>query len=309
MFPPAYTVNASSGTGDCEHVHPGLILVNHTARFSVTGLTQRFPEPETIPESGACWVLVSGTIVAITRKDPPRLFVQTNPKIAGCTVETIRYIGHRGKTPCYAAEITGSAPLQSEMKFVSVRELFGHLPDDELAVAAYAVRIIEFVRTTRYCGRCGAKTRQLRTERAQFCTDCNLITYPRLSPAIVVLIQNGDRILLARSPHFPVGMHSLIAGFVEPGESLEQTVYREVLEEVGITIKNLRYVASEPWPFPNSLMCGFVAEYDKGEIAIDNNEIVSAGWFDRDNLPVLPSQMSLSRALIDAWVTGDLKIS
>ena len=290
------------------HTDPGLILLNHTARFSVTGLTQRFPEPESVPESGACWVLVSGTTVAITRKDPPRLFVQTNPKTAGCTVETIRYIGHRGTTPCYAAEITGGSPLQSEMKYASVRELFGLLPDDELAVAAYAVRIIEFVRTTRYCGRCGAKTRQLRTERAQFCTDCNLITYPRLSPAIVVLIQNGDRILLARSPHFPVGMHSIIAGFVEPGESLEQTVYREVQEEVGITIKNLRYVASEPWPFPNSLMCGYVAEYDKGEIAIDNNEIVSAGWFDRDHLPALPSSMSLSRALIDAWVRGDLKI-
>ncbi len=290
------------------HTDPGLIRLNHTARFSVTGLTQRFPEPESVPESGACWVLVSGTSVAITRDDPPRLFVQTNPKTAGCTVETIRYIGHREQTPCYAAEIAGDAPLPQEMKYANVRELFGLLPDDELAVAAYAVRIIEFARTTRYCGRCGAKTRQLRTERAQFCTDCNLITYPRLSPAIVVLIQNGDRILLARSPHFPVGMHSLIAGFVEPGESLEQTVYREVLEEVGITIKNLRYVASEPWPFPNSLMCGFVAEYDKGEIAIDNNEIVSAGWFDRDNLPVLPSQMSLSRALIDAWVTGDQKI-
>jgi len=290
------------------HTDPGLIRLNHTARFSVTGLTQRFPEPESVPESGASWVLVSGTSVAITRDDPMRLFVLTNPMTAGCMAETIRYIGHRGKIPCYAAEIASGAPLPQEMKYASVREMFGLLPDDELAVAAYAVRIIEFARTTRYCGRCGTKTRQLRTERAQFCTDCNLITYPRISPAIVVLIQKGDRILLARSPHFPVGMHSLIAGFVEPGESLEQTVYREVLEEVGITIKNLRYVASEPWPFPNSLMCGFVAEYDKGEIAIDNNEIVSAGWFDRDNLPVLPSPMSLSRALIDAWVTGDLKI-
>lgn len=175
------------------HTDPGLILLNHTARFSVTSLTQRFPEPETVQESGACWVLVSGTSVAITRDDPMRLFVQTNPKIDGCSVETIRYIGHRGKTPCYAAEITGGTPLPPELKYASVRELFGYLPDDELAVAAFAVRIIEFVRTTRYCGRCGAKTRQLRTERAQFCTDCNLIIYPRISPAIVVLIQNDDR--------------------------------------------------------------------------------------------------------------------
>jgi NAD+ diphosphatase len=289
------------------HTDPGLILLNHTARFSVTSLTQRFPEPETIPESGADWVLVSGTNVAITRDDPPRLYVSTNPKTAGCTVETIRYLGHRNEIPVYAAEIAGDSPLPPEMKCAAVRQLFGHLPDDELAVAAYAVRIIEFVRTNRYCGRCGAKTRQLRTERAQFCTDCNLIIYPRISPAIIVLVQNGNRILLAQSPHFPVGMHSIIAGFVEPGETLEQTLHREVKEEVGITVKNLRYIASKPWPFPNSLMCGFVAEYDEGEIAIDNNEIVAASWFDRDHLPMLPPPlMSLSRALIDAWVRREV---
>ena len=282
--------------------------MNHTARFSVTSLTQRFPEPETMPATGACWVLVSGTDVAITRDDPPRLMMSTSPKTAGCMAETARYIGFRNEMPVYAAEIAGGSPLLQEIKFSGVRELFGRLPDDELSIAAYAVRIIDFTRTTRYCGRCGAKTRQLRTEQAQFCTDCNLITYPRLSPAIVVLIHDGDRILLARSPRFPAGMHSIIAGFVEPGETMEQTVHREVKEEVGITVKNLRYIASEPWPFPNSLMCGFVAEYAEGKITIDNNEIVSAGWFDRYHLPALPLPMSLSRALIDAWVTGDLKI-
>lgn len=146
------------------------------------------------------------------------------------------------------------------------------------------------------------RTRRLRTERTALCTDGNLITYPRISPAIIILIQKGDQILLARSPHFPAGMHSVIASFVEPGETLQEAAHSEVKEEVGITIKMLRYVASELWPFPNSLLCGFVAEHADGEITFDNNEITSAGWFDRDNLPVLPSRVSLSRALIYIWV-------
>ena len=103
-------------------------------------------------------------------------------------------------------------------------------------------------------------------------------------------------------PVFRPGLYSVLAGFVEPGETLEQTVHREIKEEVGITVKNLRYFASEPWPFPNSLMCGFIADYDAGEIQVDNNEIIAAGWFDRDHLPALPSKMSISRALIDDWI-------
>jgi NAD+ diphosphatase len=281
--------------------------MNHTARFSTTTLTQRFPELETIPERDVLWVCVSGTGVAITPGDPARLFSAINPAADGCRVENIQYLGHYGETPCYAAEIDAGSPLPLGMKYSGVRELFVQLPADELAIAAFAVRIIEFARTTRYCGRCGAKTRRLRTERAAFCTDCNLITYPRISPAIIVLIQKGNQILLAQSPRFPADMHSIIAGFVEPGETLEEAVHREVKEEVGITIQNLRYVASEPWPFPSSLMCGFVAEHAKGEIVIDNNEIISAGWFDRDHLPVLPpSRLSISRALIDAWIKGEI---
>jgi NAD+ diphosphatase len=281
--------------------------INHTARFSVTSLTQRFPELETIPENDVLWVCVSGMGVAITPGDSPRLFSAINPVAAGCIIECIQYLGHWGETPCYAAEISAGSPLPPGMRHSVVRELFLQLPGDELAIAAFAVRIIDFARTTRYCGRCGAKIRRLRTERAAFCTDCNLITYPRISPAVIVLVQKGDEILLARSPHFPAGMHSVVAGFVEPGETLEEAVHREVKEEVGITIKMLRYVASEPWPFPNSLMCGFVATYARGEITIDNNEITSAGWFDRDHLPVLPSRLSLSRVLIDAWVRGEIQ--
>ncbi|HQC33740.1 MAG TPA: NAD(+) diphosphatase, partial [Methanoculleus sp.] len=119
--------------------------------------------------------------------------------------------------------------------------------------------------------------------------------------AIIVLIKKGEEILLARSPRFTPGVFSVIAGFNEPGENLEQTVHREVGEEVGITVKNLCYFGSEPWPFPDSLMIGFVAEHAGGDIRIDGREIEAAGWFSRDTLPSLPSGASISRALIEAW--------
>jgi len=274
----------------------------YDAKFSTDSLAFRFPIPEVVPVQGALWVLVSGNDVAVTNGNYPTIFSEKNPAGFLCPVERVQYLGHHEATPCYAAELALGTILPGPWKYSGVRELFGQVPDNELAIAALAVQIIDFDRTTQYCGRCGAKTRQLRTERAKFCSDCNLITYPRLSPAIIVLVQNGDQVLLASSPHFPPGLYSTLAGFVEPGENLEHAVCREVFEEVGITVKNIRYFGSEPWPFPHSFMIGFVADYAGGEITIDNKEIVSAAWFDRDHLPLIPSPMSISRALIDGWI-------
>jgi NAD+ diphosphatase len=271
------------------------------ATFSVNNLTRLFPEPETIPDA-ACWVIVADKGIFITRDNDPVVISTSPPQVLGFTAKSVQYLGHRYDTPCYAVEIAPGTPLPENWISCGVRELFGRIPDDDLAIAAYAVQIIDFDRTTQFCGRCGTKNHQLRIERSKLCPSCNQLTYPRLSPAVIVRVEKGNQILLARSPHFPPGMHSVIAGFVEPGETLEQTVHREIKEEVGITVKNLRYFASEPWPFPNSLMCGFIADYTSGEIQIDNNEIVAAGWFDRNHLPGLPSKMSISRALIDDWI-------
>jgi len=274
----------------------------HTAKLSTGNLVFQFPVPDVIPVNGALWVFISNNGVAVTSGNQPTIYFTGDPAGFPGSKKRVQYLGHRNATPCYAAEIAPGTAFPDGWEYSGVRELFGRVPDDELAIAALAVQIIDFDRTTRFCGRCGAKTRQLRTERAKFCSDCNLITYPRLSPAIIVLVQNDDRILLARSPRFPNGLHSTIAGFVEPGENLEDAVHREVFEEVGIAVKNIRYFGSEPWPFPHSFMIGFVADYAGGEITIDNKEIVSAGWFDRDNLPPVPSSLSISRALIDWWV-------
>jgi NAD+ diphosphatase len=275
--------------------------MNHTAKFSASHLVFHFPVPDPVP-ARAFRVIVRNNEVRVTAGEHPTVYCSETPSgMPGSSGREV-YLGHLHATPCYAVESAPGTPLPAGCCYSGVRDLFGKVPDEELAIAALAVQIMDFDRTTQFCGRCGAKTRQLRTERAKFCSDCNRITYPRLSPAIIVLIEKEDRILLACSPHFPPGLHSVLAGFVEPGENLEQAVHREVFEEVGITVKNIRYFGSEPWPFPHSLMIGFVAEYAGGEITIDNREIVSAGWFTRDTLPLIPSSLSISRALIDSWV-------
>ena len=136
-------------------------------------------------------------------------------------------------------------------------------------------------------------------ERAKICQQCGLVNYPRVSPAIIVAVIKDDQILLARSGRFPGGFFSVLAGFVEPGESLEACVKREVFEETGIAVQNIRYFGSQPWPFPDSLMVGFTAEYAGGDIQIDGREIVAADWYSRDNLPNIPPGISIARQLID----------
>ena len=269
--------------------------------FSITPLASRYPEPERQLEKMSRFVVVQGNTVLVSTGDRPTVILDHFPRTDEPDRDVIQYLGMVGTVPFYAAGLPAAAPRPEGYCLSGARELYGRVPDEEVALAAYALRMIDFDRSTRFCGRCGKKTRSLRTERAKFCTDCNRIVYPRLSPAIIVLIQKGDQILLARSPRFPKGVYSVIAGFVEPGESLEETIHREVSEEVGVAVKNIRYFGSEPWPFPDSLMIGFVADHADGEIAIDNKEIEDAAWFCRDNLPSLPSPMSISRALIEAW--------
>lgn len=275
-------------------------LWQHRAVFSAAGLESRYPEPEIRP-AGSCLVLVRGNGVYIRCGDMPTVILSGSAGDTGMPLRE-QYLGHLGNRPCYALEVPEDWSSEGIRYCPNVRDLHGQVPDSELALAAFAIRITGFDRTTTFCGVCGAPMRRARIERAKVCNRCGLVTYPRTSPAILALVRNGDTLLLARSPHFPPGLFSLVAGFVEPGESLEEAVHREVREETGIWITNVRYVASEPWPFPQSLMVGFTADYAGGEIVIDNNEIVAAGWFDRDHLPPLPSPMSLSRILIDRWV-------
>lgn len=278
-------------------------VMDHKARFAADSLHKQYPEPDRLPED-ACLVFVRDGGVYARVSSAPTIFEKVSPDLPGELNRHAQYLGHRGSVPCYAFEISGDLPLPKGLAYYSLRELAGLIPDEELATAGLAVQVADYDRTTRFCGRCGTATEPARTERAKVCPSCHQVTYPRISPAVIVLVRNNSSILMVRGKKAPPGRYSLVAGFVEPGETIEHAAYREVREETGIAIKNIQYCASEPWPFPNSLMLGFVADYDEGEIAPDGVEMESAVWFDRDHLPDLPPKLSITRALIDHWVSG-----
>ncbi len=212
---------------------------------------------------------------------------------------------------CWAAEVSPGAQAPGRMMFRDLRRLFSGVSEEFFRMAGRAKQIVGWHATHRFCGRCGAGTEPVSGEMAKRCTRCGMLYYPRLSPAIIVLVRDRSRILLARSPNFPPGMYSALAGFVEPGESLEEASRREVYEEVGVEISNVRYFGSQPWPFPNSLMVGFTADYAGGEVRVEPTEIEDANWHAVDDLPVVPPRISITRAMIDHFVEeygGDPKV-
>jgi NAD+ diphosphatase len=191
------------------------------------------------------------------------------------------------------------------MGFHGLRALFDTLPEDLFWTAGRAFQMMHWSRTHQYCGRCGHPTQDAENERAKRCPECGHTSYPRISPAIIVAVVKDDReLLLAHAKRFPKGLHSVIAGFVEPGETFEEAVRREVKEEVNIDVSDIRYFRSQPWPFPDSLMVAFTAKYAGGELQVDNVEIMDAGWYTADNLPLGPSSISVARKLIDWFVAN-----
>ena len=217
----------------------------------------------------------------------------------GMKPQRTQFLGYLNGKPCIAAELAEKTAPPDGLIFQSLRSLHTVLPADLFAIAARATQLIAWDRNHQYCGHCATPMQQTPTERAKRCPNCNLRQYPRLSPAVIMLIYKGEEILLARAPRFQNGMYSVLAGFVEPGESLEETVAREVKEEVNIAIKNIRYFGSQPWPFPDSLMIGFTAEYASGKIIPEPTEIEAADWFHKSSLPPVPGKLSIARKLID----------
>ena len=209
-------------------------------------------------------------------------------------------IGRLDGVDCVAMLLADDAAPPAGFVLAGLRSLFLRLPEPMLAVAARAFQVVEWDRTHRYCGRCGAPTRDKGGERAKICTACGYVAYPRISPAMMVLVTRGRELLLARANRFQASMYSALAGFVEAGESIEDCVHREVREEVGIEVRDLAYFASQSWSFPHSLMIAYTARYASGELAPDPTEIADVRWFDVDALPDLPSPVSIARRLIDA---------
>jgi NAD+ diphosphatase len=199
-----------------------------------------------------------------------------------------------------AAGVDGAA-LAPPFEVLGLRDVFTALGEELFVAAGAATQLVEWAATSRYCGRCATPTERATEDRSMRCPACGLRAYPRLAPAVIVLVRRGDEALLARNARFPLPFYSTLAGFVEVGETLEQTVAREIREEVGVEVKNVRYFGSQPWPFPHSLMVGFMAEWAGGEIRPDPAEIADARWFRADELPLVSPPLSIARRLIDAW--------
>lgn len=207
-------------------------------------------------------------------------------------------IGQWHSQDCWSVQVEPAAvdPLQHIQG--SLYTLLGRLPDGAFSAWSRALQLQLWLRDHQYCGRCGQRTQLADRSRGLRCEGCEHISYPRLSPCVIVAVTRGDQILLAAANQRRASFYSTLAGFIEPGESAEQAVAREVKEEVGVDLKNIRYFDSQPWPFPGQLMLGFFAEYAGGELIIDTEELSDAGWFKADDLPPIPPETSISGRLI-----------
>jgi len=210
------------------------------------------------------------------------------------------FLGHRAGEPCFARALTGEPPAGTTP--VPLRQLFGALDDEDFGIAGRALGLVAWDRDHRFCGRCGAPAERSATERVRVCTACAHGAYPRLSPAVIVLVERDGKALLARNARTRMPFFSTLAGFVEVGETLEDAVLREIREEAGIELCDVRYFGSQPWPLTGSLMVGFTARWAAGELVPAPEELAEAGWFGIDELPHLPGKLSIARALIDDFI-------
>jgi NAD+ diphosphatase len=215
-------------------------------------------------------------------------------------------VGRPGERAAVALSLS-AAPTCPGFELKGLRELFGLLPEEDMAVAARAFQTLEWSAAHAFCSRCGSPTDYSEIELARTCPSCGATYFPRITPAVITLVRRGPEILLARGVRFGPRFYSLIAGFVEPGETLEQAVRRELLEEVGIEVRDIEYFGSQSWPFPSQLMVGFTAEYESGELRINEAELTDARWFRLDNLPDgidIPNTFSISGRLIRSVIKG-----
>jgi NAD+ diphosphatase len=267
---------------------------------SPPGLEPGFVLPHELQADALCFVWREDKLL-VRDGDPPTL--PTLAEVTQLDLEGVRhYIGRLEGVDCVSVRVAPDASEAAGWKWSGLRALFLRLPDPLLAVAGRGFQIAEWDRSHQYCGRCGTRTRERTNERAKECPACGHVVFPRVSPAMMVLVTRGRELLLARANRFPQAMYSALAGFVEPGESIEDCIHREVREEVGIEVDELRYFASQSWAFPHSLMIAYTAEYAGGQMRPCDEEIADARWFSLDALPQLPSPVSISRKLIDATI-------
>lgn len=246
------------------------------------------------------FVICNGQILTTIIDGKSTIPTGVTPPITPPETTTIHTFGTLNSIPCKTFEIE-EAPENFEM--IGIRASYDILTLDEYHTAGKASQILHWDRNSKYCPACGVPTPQV-APIAKKCPICNQEFYPRISTATIVLVKRGDSILLVHARNYQSKVNGLVAGFLEVGETLEECVHREVLEETGLKIENLRYFGSQPWPYPSGLMVGFVADYAEGNIELQDEELTSGAFYSRDNLPEIPHKLSIARQLIDAWLAG-----
>lgn len=262
--------------------------------------------PPELPTPGpAYWFPFQGDRLVVQEQGSGIVPIQSDAAgMAAVEPQAVLYLGTLNGIPCQACELHPDLALPAGWRALSLRALFGQIDDAAYGVAGYASQLLFWQRQSRFCPTCGSKTEMLPASWAQQCLNCGYIGYPPVIPAILVLVHDGgERALLTHKPGWNK-LYSIIAGFVEPGESLEDCVHREVYEEVGVSVTDITYMGSQPWPFPQQLMIGYTARYTGGEVRPDLQELDDAQWFHIDALPELPAQLSLSWQIIHAWETA-----
>jgi NAD+ diphosphatase len=266
-------------------------------------LARAYP-PETGPgsaEAGAGFlfafmgddlVLVGERPIAVEANPPPTLELPAR--------SAWLYLGLLDETPCFAASLEPVA-LGAGARGMSLRSAYRVLSEDEWGVASCAAKLLRWQESARFCARCGGGLEPVLGEWSRRCPACKETVYPPVSPCIIVLVHHADRVLMVHQPGWGP-MHGLVAGFVEPGESLEECVRREVKEEVGLMVDDIRYFGSQTWPFPHQIMTAFTARYGDGEVMVQASELDSAAWFDFHALPQIPPRLSIARRMLDAWI-------
>jgi NAD+ diphosphatase len=259
----------------------------------------------TIPPPGEtdadCWFIFRDQAVLVSQ-DTPVPFIPRRQDIAALLphLQKRHYLGALRGIPCRTALVDTDARPPQGFTFVELRSLLHRAGDELFLMAGRALQIINWAINHRFCGRCGTPTVEQPNERAMRCPACGHLSFPRLSPAVIVAIVRNGRLLLALHARTRNGMRSVLAGYLEPGETFESCVKREVFEEVKLRVDNIRYFGSQPWPFPDAFMVAFTADHAAGEIAVDGVEILEAAWYSPDALPeTLPGTNSVSRKLID----------
>lgn len=274
--------------------------MDYTTRLHSTNL---YFEPEikenTINENSLVFIFIGTKLLLIDSVIPLYKCAQK----MNLNINYQKYIGMIDNISCFALDIIQDERIIASTKLVSLRQLYSLLPNSQLKAAICSFQIIIWNRKNKYCGACGSHTEErLSNVLVKCCPNCKEEYYPKISPSVIVAVVNNDKILLAQHRRVTNGMYTVLAGFVNVGESLEECIHREIKEETNIEVTNIRYFGSQPWPFPDSLMIGFIADYSKGELKPDNEEITDLKWFKSNEIPEWPDKVSIARSLIDYFI-------